>query len=259
MKPSSYKFYYRSSLTENQLRKGGPWGVVRFSDTVWNGQCSFNTSKGIRCCRHTVFGVGYCWQHLEDKRHLRVGPSLILKPKLDRSGNVVRDIHQQIIKEPIGQGVFADDPSKPRDAVVFKKDHLVMLYEGEVTDHDEAMRRYRAHTNPYSLQASHGVFNSKTNSYYSRRTQNAPIIDSSPLRGVGSIVNHKQYNQTNVYFKCDKVPNSNKWVYKIIARRDIRNGEELYVHYGDSYGDFTNKYFTRFDTVSRHINQPSWY
>ena len=58
LKPSSYKFYYRSSLTENQLRKAGPWGVVRFSDTVWNGQCSFNTSTGIRCCRHTVFGVG---------------------------------------------------------------------------------------------------------------------------------------------------------------------------------------------------------
>ena len=72
LKPSSYKFYYRSSPTEAQLRKGGRWGVVRFSDAVWNAQCSFNTNKGVRCCRRTVFGVGYCWQHLEDKRHLRV-------------------------------------------------------------------------------------------------------------------------------------------------------------------------------------------
>ena len=86
-----------------------------------------------------------------------------------------------------------------------------------------------------------------------------PIIDSSLLRGVGSIVNHKQHNQTNVYFKCDKVPNSNKWLYKIIARRDIRNGEELYVNYGDSYGDFKNEYFPRFDTVPRCIKHPSWY
>ena len=56
-----------------------------------------------------------------------------------------------------------------------------------------------------------------------------------------------------------KYQNSNKWIYKIIARRDIRNGEELYVNYGDAYGDFTNKYFPRFDTVSRHIKQPSCY
>ena len=84
-----------------------------------------------------------------------------------------------------------------------------------VTDHNKAMRRYGVHTNPYSLQASHGVFNSnKTNSHYSRRTQSASMIDSSLLRSVGSIVNHKPYNQTNVYFQCDKVPNSNKWVIR---------------------------------------------
>ena len=67
LKPSSYKFYYKSNPTPAQLRKGGRWGVVRFSEPVWNGQCSFNTQKGMRCGRRTVFGVGYCWQHLEDK------------------------------------------------------------------------------------------------------------------------------------------------------------------------------------------------
>ena len=259
LKPSSYKFYYKSNPTDTQLRKGGPWGVVHFSEPVWNGRCSFNTHKGVRCGRRTVFGIGYCWQHLEDKRHLRIGSSLILKAKRDRLGNVVRDMHHHIVKEPIGRGVFADDPSKPQDAVVFKKDHRVMLYEGEVTDNTEAIRRYGVHTNPYSLQASHSVFNSKTNNHYSRRTLSAPIIDSSLLRGVGSLVNHKPYNQTNVYFQCDKVPNSNKWLYKIIARRDIKNGEELYVNYGDSYGDFTNEYFPRFETLSKHRKNPSWY
>ena len=134
-----------------------------------------------------------------------------------------------------------------------------MLYQGEATNHEEAMLRYRVHTNQYSLQASHGVFNSKTNNHYSRRMLSAPIIDVSLLRGVGSIVNHKTHNQTNVYFQCDKVPNSNKWVYKIIAKRDIRNGEELYVNYGDAYGDFTNKYFPVFNTVSRHRGIPTWY
>ena len=78
-----------------------------------------------------------------------------MRPKRHGSGNVVRDIHQHVVKEPIGRGVFADDPTKPRDAVVFRKDHLVMLYmyQGEVTDHEEAMRQYGTHTNPYSYQS----------------------------------------------------------------------------------------------------------
>ena len=38
----------------------------QFSEPIWNGQCSFNNHKGMRCGRQTVFGVGYCWQHLED-------------------------------------------------------------------------------------------------------------------------------------------------------------------------------------------------
>ena len=76
LKPSSYKFYFKSNPTPAQQRKGGPWGVVRFSAPVWNGRCSFNNQHGVRCGRRTVFGIGYCWQHLEDKRHLRIGPLL---------------------------------------------------------------------------------------------------------------------------------------------------------------------------------------
>ena len=30
LKPSSYKFYYKSSPTESQLRKGGPWVLFGF-------------------------------------------------------------------------------------------------------------------------------------------------------------------------------------------------------------------------------------
>ena len=259
LKPSSYKFYYKSNPTPAQLRKGGRWGVVRFSEPVWNGQCSFNTQKGVRCGRRTVFGVGYCWQHLEDKRHLRVDASLILKPKRDRQGNLVRDVHHRVVKESIVRGVYADDPTKVKDAVVFRRDQLVMLYQGEVTTHEDAIRRYGVHTNPYSLQASQRVFNSRTNRHYSRNIQSAPILDAALLRGVGAIINHKPHAQANVYFRCHKVPHSNTWVYQILAKRDILNGEELYVDYGDSYGDFTHHHFPRFDTISKHTKTPSWY
>ena len=125
--------------------------------------------------------------------------------------------------------------------------------------HEEALMRYGIHTNPYSLQASRRVFNTQTNSYYSKNIQSAPIIDAALLRGVGAIMNHKTHAQANVYFRCQKVPYTNEWINKILARRDILNGEELYVVYGDAYGDFNSEHFPRFDTVSKCIKGPAWY
>ena len=79
------------------------------------------------------------------------------------------------------------------------------------------------------------------------------------MRGVGAIINHKPHQQANVYFKCQKIPHTEEWVYKIIANRDILSGEELYVDYGDSYGDFRNKFFPTFTTQSKYIKDPAWY
>ena len=39
----------------------------------------------------------------------------------------------RIVKESIGRGVFADDPTKRKDDIVFRENHLVMLCQGEVT------------------------------------------------------------------------------------------------------------------------------
>ena len=87
-----------------------------------------------------MFRIGYCWQHLEDKRHLKIGPSLIMKTKTDRTGNTVRDLHRRRVKEPIGRGVFADDPHKNKGDIVFKRDHLIMQYQGGVvTDQESAI------------------------------------------------------------------------------------------------------------------------
>ena len=72
-----------------------------------------------------MFGVGYCWQHLDDKHHLRIAPLLILNAKINHAGHIVRDVHHGIVKEPTGQGVIADNPIKGKDNVVFRQDHLV--------------------------------------------------------------------------------------------------------------------------------------
>ena len=115
------------------------------------------------------------------------------------------------------------------------------------------------HTNPYTLKASKRIYNRTTGRYYSRNISTAPIIDAALLRGVGAIINHKPHEAANVYFKCQKIPHMDNWIYKIIANRDILNGEELYVDYSDAYSDFRNKYFPTFITQSKHIKGPAWY
>ena len=50
----------------------------------------------------------------------------------------MQDVHHCIDKEPIGQGVFVDDPKKRKDIVVFRQDDLVMIYQGEATTHNKA-------------------------------------------------------------------------------------------------------------------------
>ena len=75
-----------------------------------------------------------------------------MKTKTDRTGSTVRDLHGRRVKEPIGRGVFADDPHKNKCDIVFKRDHVVMLYQGEVVTDQEAALRYGLHTNPYNLK-----------------------------------------------------------------------------------------------------------
>ena len=75
--------------------------------------------------------------------------------------------------------------------------------------------------------------------------------------GVGAIINHMPHEAANVYFKCQKIPHMDKWIYKIIVNRDILNGEELYLDYGDASGDFRNKYFPTFSTQSKYIKGPA--
>ena len=97
----------------------------------------------------------------------------------------------RIVKESIGRGVFADDPTKRKDDIVFRENYLVMLYQGEVTTNHESAIRYGAHTTSFSLQALKHVFNSQTNRHDCR----------------------------NYSFKCQKVTHTNECIYKFLAKR----------------------------------------
>ena len=109
LKHSSYQFFCETNPTPEQWSRGPLWGVRRFSNLLINGRCTFNTKRGVRCGRRTVFGTGHCWQHSEDKRHLKNAPYRILRPKVDRHGQVMHTLTGQVMRESTGKGVFADE------------------------------------------------------------------------------------------------------------------------------------------------------
>ena len=86
-----------------------------------------------------------------------------------------------------------------------------------------------------------------------RNINTAPIIDAALQRGARAIINHKPQKATNAYFKCQKIPHTDEWIYKILANRNILNGEELCVDYRDAYGDFRKKYFPSFGSVCHWV------
>ena len=199
-KPSSYQFYYKTNPTAAQLTRGPLWGVRRFTDILENCRCTYNTKKGVRCGRRTVFGVGYCWQHLEDKKYLKIAPSLITKPKKDRYGNVMHNHAGHVIRESIGKGVFVDAKGVPQGVQVFAADALIMGYDGQVITEHEVTLRYGNFSNPYSLQGTRRVLNERTKRWQTRIIRDAPIVDSALMRGVPALINHKPHNQANCRF-----------------------------------------------------------
>jgi len=257
-KYSSYQFYYKTNPTPEQLRRGPLWGVRRFSDLLINGRCTFNTQKGVRCGRRTVFGVGYCWQHLEDKRQLKIAPSLIKRPKMDRDGRVMHDMAGHVIRESIGKGVFAYDKDHAAGSQVFDKDDVIMNYVGEHITNNEASRRYGHHNNPYTIKGTQTVWNERTRREEIRNIRGAPLIDSALIRGVTALINHKPHQEANCRFSSEHSEREG-WVYKIRANRPILNGEELYVDYGGAYGNFNSPSFPKFTTQSKYTKPPDWY
>ena len=124
-----------------------------------------------------------------------------------------------------GKGLFAYDKTKAPDAVVFKgkKKHrfsvsagdLICPYNGEILSREQMDDRYgTTHTAPYGIQI-----------------RNNRYEDSALHRGVGSLINHKAIGRGA---NCEFVINRNQRI-ELKAMKDIRNGEELFVSYGNRY------------------------
>jgi len=178
-----------------------PHDDINFNAKLESRRCSFIKANGQRCKRKCVIGLPCCHSHLPIQYHVQVRPSRIPGAK---------------------KGLFADNRTKGENDIVFMgpkhrrysvlPGERICPYFGEVLTQPQLEERYGMFTAPYAIKISKDRYE-----------------DGAIQRGVGSIINHKPRSQSN----CEFFVSQNEiWIR---AKKRIRNGEELYVSYGNDY------------------------
>ena len=110
-----------------------------------------------------------------------------------------------------GQGLFAYDPHGPN--IVFHKNDKITPYYGQLRNEQKIIQRYGRKTAPYGLQLSHNRY-----------------TDGATQRGLGTLLNHKT-RKNNARFSVAR----NQQEVNLVATKNIRNNEEVFVNYGREY------------------------
>jgi hypothetical protein len=183
---------------------------VHFSGYLHRRQCIGHNKNGQRCRRMVCIGLPYCFQHSLTHFHLKVRPSTIPQG---------------------GKGIFAVDPTKRANAVIFLPNATICEYTGQVMNLADLHRRYDeydanghrtgVHTAPYAIEVN-------------RNTG----IDSALVRGIGALANHKSTDDgANCRFVSTHTGRgeNRRNIVVLKATRPIRNNQELFVDYGEDY------------------------
>ena len=170
------------------------------------------------CTTLVSIGLPYCKIHLQQKLNVTI--------KETNKGNSVFSIQNDNIKI---------------DNIIFKKDLVMFIYDGEQMSIDEVNKRYGINnTAPYVVHSLVKTINLE-----------ALYIDSSLFRSIGSLINcSDNQNKANL-----KLQNIGENVY-FVTINDIYNDEELLFDYGASYKMNQNgiKFSTKKITEEKIIN-----
>lgn len=160
-------------------------------------RCTALCKDGVRCRRHVIIGQDLCHTHLRYQRHLLIKTSTI---------------------PGAGRGLFACD-LKAVDGIVFRPGDKLGKYIGERLTLAQLHERYGVDaTPPYALEISK-----------SGADGNGIYLDPALDRGFLSIANAKTVaTQCNARFMN---PN-NQHEVSIVATKNIRHGDEVFLHYG---------------------------
>ena len=163
---------------------------IHFQADMVSHQCEC-VKNNVQCKRKVVIGYTFCFQHLLQKKKLRIKQSTL--------GNF--------------QGLFAQDSLRIlNDDILFRRNDVITQYIGERIDNNVLVERYGIYTAPYAVKVNDNS-----------------VIDSALVRGVGSLANSGNRNTNNA--KLEKYGNR----IRIVATKNIRNGTEILLSYGNEY------------------------
>lgn len=178
------------------VNQPGQVPALAFSCKLQCVRCDGTTAKGARCKRRVCIGTPYCPAHLKKEMNLNIADSLLAGA---------------------GKGLFAYDPDDPDgNEIVFRPKDVIVQYDGEIISEAELGERYGEHTAPYGLQEKYGVMYTE---------------DGACRRGAGTLANHKPHSQANAKLSFG----SGRRRFQLVATKNIRNGQEIYVSYGRAY------------------------
>jgi hypothetical protein len=167
---------------------------IQFSCRLKSIKCEAKNTNGHQCKKQSVIGTPLCWIHLLHQKHLRIKPSRY------------------------GQGLFASDPKKGENAVVFRRGQTIIEYGGDVIDETELIRRYDGFTAPYGV----GIGSRNGDNIYK---------DGACNRGIGGLANHRSASQRpNAHFGFTR-----NNVLVLIADEPIKNNREIFINYNKGH------------------------
>ena len=132
------------------------------------------------------------------------------------------------------KGLFAFDPTKAQGEVVFPANTTIATYVGEEITNERTDRRYGNITAPYAFQ------------HHENR-----VADSALLRGVAALANHKPDDEANTRLSA----NANSGLLR--TTQPIRNGEEIFLDYGEEYRFEDSIHSTNYVRPSRWVPFPA--
>lgn len=172
--------------------------------------CVFIKKDGKQCRNRVCIGGPYCWRHTLAKLRLRVRPSTI---------------------SSAGVGVFAYDPAKGPNEVVFKhNDIIIPKFWGE-----GPMDKTARYDNDPSLPctAHYSMVRNTTAEGGGTASDAGMMYDAACLRSIASLINHANIpEQENAILAGDE-----EFIPVKVYADEIRNHDEILVHYGAAYFD----------------------
>jgi len=163
-----------------------------FNAKLQSIQCEAVKKNGQQCKNHTIIGQKYCHSHRRVLLHLQIKKSTIAEA---------------------GKGLFAIGKG-----IIFRTGDRICMYNGELINARELIRRYHDDTAPYGIQ----LHNKNGHEQYE---------DAATERGIGSLANHSR-NRNKINARLSISRNNRA---QLIATKNIRSGTEIFVNYGPDY------------------------